>query len=149
MATQFRQLGPADAEELATHLVAWQRRDGSAPDPALIRREVPRILADSHRWHAWLIQAGDEVAGYLVLNFGSGRTFEAPRATLGAFYLRPERREGALGLAARRFIRDVGHWLRVQVTVPEPAREDRHLPAITLRSQPAVWTEQYGLRVAV
>lgn len=148
MATQFRQLGPEDAEEFASHLVAWRRRDGAAPDPALIRREVRRILADSENWHAWLIIAEDEVAGYLVLSFRTGQRFEAPWAWLEGFYLRPERRETSLGRAARRFVHDVGRWLNVKVTMLDPAREDRHLATVAMRSEPAAWSEAYTLQVA-
>ena len=40
MATQFRQLGPEDAEALAGHLITWHRQEGGTLDPAYAGRVV-------------------------------------------------------------------------------------------------------------
>ena len=45
MATQFQQLGPADADLLAGHLVRWRRLEGISLEPAHAAREAARAWA--------------------------------------------------------------------------------------------------------
>jgi hypothetical protein len=127
MATQFRQLGPADADLLTSCLVDWHGGDAAALDPVQIRREAQRILSDDESWHAWLIQQGAVTAGYLVLNFRKSAALEAPRAYVAALYVTPALRYLRLGRSARQLVADLGQWLRVRVLDFDTEREDKHL----------------------
>lgn len=115
MATQFRQLGTEDAEPLARRLLTWHRQPGGRLDPALVRQESRRLLADNERWHAWMIVHRDEEVGYLMLQFRRGGMFEAPRAYVAALYLVPEVRGRGIGALAHRFVADLGRWLQVRL----------------------------------
>ncbi len=127
MATQFRQLGPADADLLTSCLVDWQHDQPAPIDSTQVRREVLRILSDSDGWHAWLIQQGDVTAGYLVLNFRQSAALEAPRAYIAALYVTPSMRHLRLGRSARQLVAELGMWLRVRIFDFDTEREDKHL----------------------
>jgi GNAT superfamily N-acetyltransferase len=127
MATQFRQLGPADAETLSERLLSWHRGEGNRLDAALVRHETRRLLSDNERWHAWMIVSrGDEV-GYLMLQFRRGGMFEAPRAYVAALYLGPAARARGTGMLAHRFLADLCRWLQVRLYDFDTADEAKPL----------------------
>ena len=128
MATQFRQLGPEDAEALAGHLRTGHRQDGVTLDPAYARREVRRILMDNESWHAWLVEQGGVAVGYLMLSFRRAGNLDTPRANLTALYVVPTARDLNIGRKAYRFVQELGRWLHVQIFECDWAREDRHAP---------------------
>ncbi|HMV31436.1 MAG: GNAT family N-acetyltransferase [Gemmatimonadales bacterium] len=126
MATQFQQLGPADADLLAAHLVRWQRLEGIALDPAHAAGEAARMLGDDQLWHAWLVRAAGRTVGYLVLRFRHAGPFEPPVAHLAAMYVEPEARRQGIARQARALLLDLGRWLQVRVIAEDMTREDRH-----------------------
>jgi GNAT superfamily N-acetyltransferase len=126
MATQFRQLGPDDAEALAARLEVWHGAEGAVLEPGAIGREVELLLRDNERWHAWLIESQGEATGYLMLQFRTGGMFEAPRAYVAALYLIPEARHRGLGELAHRFVTELSRWLQVRVYDFDTARENKH-----------------------
>ncbi|MEO8138354.1 MAG: GNAT family N-acetyltransferase [Gemmatimonadota bacterium] len=126
MATQFRQLGPDDADMLAGQLHAWYGMDGVTLDAASLHREIHRLLQDNLSWHAWLIESQGEVAGYLMLQFRKGAALEAPRAYIAALYVVPSMRHRGIGALAHRFVAELGRWLQVRVYEFDTARENKH-----------------------
>lgn len=141
MATQFRQLGPEDADLLVGFLLGWHRRDGLSLDADAARREVERLLADNHDSHSWLIQHGEQVIGYLMLNFKKGGQLEAHRAYVSALYVTPEARALEIGRRAHRFIADLARWLQVRVFDFDVEREDRHAAAFTRVAATPRWLD--------
>jgi GNAT superfamily N-acetyltransferase len=137
MATQFRQLGPADTDHLAELLLHWHRLDGQMLDPAATRRELLRILTDNHGWHVWLVEHKDEAAGYLALNFRSGAMVESPRAYVSALYIAESHRSLGLGRHARRLLTEVGRWLHVAIFEFGAEQDDKHIAALGRASGPA------------
>lgn len=141
MATQFRQLGPEDADLLSGFVLGWHRRDGLSLDPAGVQSEVERLLADNHDSHSWLIQHGERVIGYLMLNFKRGGLLEAHRAYVSALYVAPEARTLRIGHRAHRFIADLARWLQVRVFDFDGEREDRHAPVFTRLAAAPRWLD--------
>ena len=131
MATQFQQLGPADADLLAGHLVRWRRREGIPLDPAHARREAAGMLGNDQVWHAWLIRTADRTVGYLVLRFRHAGPFEAPLAHLAAMFVEPEARRQGIARQARALLLDLGRWLQVRVIADDVTREDQHAEPFT------------------
>ncbi len=126
MATQFQQLGPADADRLAGHLVRWRRLEGVGLEPAHAATEAARMLGDDQLWHAWLIRAADRTVGYLVLRFRQAGPFEPPLAHVAAMYVEPGARRQGIARQARALLLDLGRWLQVRVIAEDVTREDRH-----------------------
>ncbi|MBP6668792.1 MAG: GNAT family N-acetyltransferase [Gemmatimonadales bacterium] len=126
MATQFQQLGPADADLLAGHLVRWRRLEGISLEPAHAAREAARMLGDDQLWHAWLIRAADRTVGYLVLRFRHAGPFEPPLAHLAGMYVEPAARRQGIARQARALLLDLGRWLQVRVIADDFTREERH-----------------------
>jgi len=126
MATQFRQLGPDDAELLAERLQAWHRLEGVTLDPVSTRRESQRLLRDNESWHAWLVELRGEAVGYLMLQFRKGGMFEAPRAYVAALYVVPGARGHGVGALAHRFVLELSRWLQVRVYEFDTAPENKH-----------------------
>ncbi len=125
MATQFRQLGPADAETLSERLLSWHRGESPRLDAEAVRRETHRLLSDNERWHAWMIECGGEAVGYLMLQFRRGGMFEAPRAYVAALYLVPAARARGTGTLAHRFLADLCRWLQVRLYDFDTADESK------------------------
>lgn len=141
MATQFRQLGPEDADTLVGFLLGWHRREGLSLDPTAAQREVERLLADNHDSHSWLIQHGEQVIGYLMLNFKRSGLLEAHRAYVSALYVAPEARDLNIGRRAHRFLADLARWLQVRVLDFDNEREDRHAAAFTRIAAAPRWLD--------
>lgn len=135
MATQFEQLGPADAPRLAAAIQRWPLLAGMRR--ATLVAEAERVLADPGQWQAWLIRRGDQVIGYLVLQFRAGALFEAPRARVAGLYVDPGERSGELARAALRFASDVARWLHVRFDAADAGGLDRHVPTFLGATRPA------------
>ncbi len=139
MATQFRQLGPADAETLTQRLLTWHHGEGHRLDAESVRRETGRVLSDNECWHAWMIVCRDEEVGYLMLQFRRGGMFEAPRAYVAALYLVPAARARGTGMLAHRFLADLCRWLQVRLYDFDTADE----------SKPAQWVARRASRTVL
>jgi hypothetical protein len=126
MATQFRQLGPDDAEALADRMQVWHELEGVRLDASMTRREAQRLLQDNLGWHTWMIESQDKAVGYLMLQFRKGVTREAPRAYVAALYLVPPCRQLGTGMLAHRFVTELSRWLQVRVYEFDTARENKH-----------------------
>lgn len=126
MATQFRHLGPGDAEVFAAKLQAWHLLEGVTLDATLLRRETQRLLADSRGWHAWMIESPSGAIGYLMVQFRTVRALEPPRAYVSALYLVPAARQFQVGAQAHRFLTELGRWLQVKLFEFDTARENKH-----------------------
>jgi GNAT superfamily N-acetyltransferase len=148
MATQFRQLGPEDADLLVGFLLGWHGRDGLTVDPTAARREVERLLSDNQSWHSWLIEHGEQVIGYLMLNFKKGGLLEAHRAYVSALYVTPEARGLKIGRMAHCFIADLARWLQVRVFDFAIEREDRHAPVFARAARVPRGLDSFSQRVS-
>ena len=126
MATQFRQLGPGDADVLTGQLHSWYHMDGVTLDAGSLRREIQRLLRDNLSWHTWLIESHGKAVGYLMLQFRKGATLEAPRAYIAALYVVPSERQRGIGALAHRFVAELSRWLQVRVYDFDTARENKH-----------------------
>lgn len=131
MATYFRHLGPDHTAQLTEHLVRWHRLDRRPLDARVTRREVARALGDNQGWHIWFVELGNEVVGYLAVNFRPGTAFEATRAYIAGLYVDPGHRHHGLGRQARHLVQDLARCLQVRVFDFETEGEAKHALAIT------------------
>lgn len=142
MATQFRQLGPDDADRFADRLQAWHLLDGVMLDAASTRREAQRLLGDNEGWHAWMIESQGTEVGYLMLQFRKGGMFEAPRAYVAALHVVPGARQCGLWALAHRFVMELSRWLQVRVFEFDTARENKHAHLFTRCASRAARSDQ-------
>jgi diamine N-acetyltransferase len=96
----FKPAEAADVAALLPMIRALCELDGMSFDESKVRRALAQILADESLGRVWLIELGDESAGYLVLTFGFSLEFGGRDAFIDEVYVREEFRGRGLGRRA-------------------------------------------------
>ncbi len=100
MDIHFRPAEVSDVAALLPMIRALCEHDRMRFDEAKVRRALAQIVADERLGRVWLIESGDEVAGYLVLTFGFSLEFGGRDAFIDEIFLREEFRGRGLGRRA-------------------------------------------------
>jgi GNAT superfamily N-acetyltransferase len=96
---------PADASDVETLLPLvreFYEFEHIAFDEADAREALRQILSDARLGRVWLMRAGAEVVGYLVLTFGFSLEFKGRDAFVDELFLRADVRGRGLGTRALR-----------------------------------------------
>jgi ribosomal protein S18 acetylase RimI-like enzyme len=150
MEFRFRPAGPGDGPAILEMMRDFYPGAGLTFDPAVAREALAPLLAGEFG-RVWVVRAGDEPAGYVVLVFGYSLEFGGRDAFVDELYLRPEYRGLGLGRRALGVVEDAcrASGVRALHLVVDPANlrahalyrragfEDRGNRLLTLRLPPA------------
>jgi ribosomal protein S18 acetylase RimI-like enzyme len=98
----FTPADASDAETLLPLVREFYEFEHIAFDEADARAALRQILSDARLGRVWLMRAGAEVAGYLVLTFGFSLEFKGRDAFVDELFLRADFRGRGLGTRALR-----------------------------------------------
>jgi ribosomal protein S18 acetylase RimI-like enzyme len=106
METPFTRAEPADADLLVPLMRDFYAHERMEFDEAVARRALGQLLGDERLGRVYLMRAGAETVGYLVLTFGFSLEFGGRDAFVDEIFVRDEWRgrgagRRALELAAR------------------------------------------------
>jgi GNAT superfamily N-acetyltransferase len=91
---------------------------------AAATRAFRALLADSRAGRAWLLAAGGEPAGYVVLTLGFGMEYGGLRGWVDDLFVRPAARGQGLAAAALATVRTAARELGVRALVVEVGPEN-------------------------
>lgn len=100
MDATFRPAEVSDFSVLLPMIRALCELDGTPFDERAAGRALAQIIADESLGRVWLIELGNERAGYLVLTFGFSLEFGGRDAFIDELYVREEFRGRGLGRRA-------------------------------------------------
>jgi ribosomal protein S18 acetylase RimI-like enzyme len=104
MTATFIEASIADLETVVSLVQAYYQYDEIYFDPDSARRGLTELLTDRSLGRVWMIQSGNEIAGYLVLTFAFDVEFNGRQGTITDFYLRPEYRRIGIGSQTFAFV---------------------------------------------
>jgi ribosomal protein S18 acetylase RimI-like enzyme len=99
-ASTLRNARASDVPALLALQAAYYRDDGYPFVESVARGVWERLLADGKLGRAWVVEAGPELVGYVVLTLGYSLEYQGLDAFVDEVYLRPEWRGRGLGRAA-------------------------------------------------
>jgi diamine N-acetyltransferase len=134
MENEFHPATRADVGELLPLMRGLYEHEGLPFDEAAARDALERLLADASLGGVWLIRAGAEVLGYLVLTLGYSLEFRGRDAFIDELYLRPEARGRGAGRAALEFAEGVCRKLGVRALHLEVERANTGAQALYRKS---------------
>ena len=100
MQATFTTARPADAERLMPLLREFYDYDHIPLDEPAARRALSQLLSDARLGRVYLIAAGEELIGYLVVTFGFSLEFKGRDAFVDELFLRAEFRGQGIGRRA-------------------------------------------------
>ncbi|HEU0055537.1 MAG TPA: GNAT family N-acetyltransferase [Longimicrobium sp.] len=98
--TTFELATAADTETLVPMIREFYAYEGLAFDETRVRDALGQLLGDARLGRVWIVRAGGEAAGYVVLTFGFSLEFAGRDAFLDELFLREAHRGGGLGRRA-------------------------------------------------
>ena len=104
MAADFKRAVVADAETLLVLMREFYAHEGIAFDETIARRALLGILHNEAYGRVFLIELGEELAGYCVLTLGYSLEFRGVDAIVDELYLREAYRGRGLGKQALEFL---------------------------------------------
>ncbi len=136
-----------DVAVLVTMMAELYAEAGYVLDRLEAHQSFATLLAEPHLGHVWLVEAGDELAGYVVVTLVFAMEHGGATAVVDDFFVRPSWRGRGLGTAAlahvcRDCIARGVRAMRVEVGHDNPAAQavyrrngfaavDHHLMAVT------------------
>jgi GNAT superfamily N-acetyltransferase len=123
---KLRPATPVDLPDLTTFM-RQLREDDPEEGPFDEPRCVPamrRLLADPSLGRAWLIQAGGETAGYVVLTLGYSIEFGGVAAFVDELFVARRRRGQGIGTATLKLVESEARALGVAVLLLEVTRSN-------------------------
>ncbi|HEX8457866.1 MAG TPA: GNAT family N-acetyltransferase [Pyrinomonadaceae bacterium] len=115
-----------DTEQLVELMREFYAFDHIAFDEAAARRALAQILGDRRFGLVYLIRAGAETVGYLVLTFGFSLEFHGRDAFVDELYLRESFRGRGIGRASIEFAAGVCRDARITALHLEVERANAH-----------------------
>jgi len=117
IALTFRPAGPEHLPELLEMMKELQSDDPwSVPfDESEVRRVVEQLLSDPDFGRIWLIAAGAETVGYIVMAFDYSLEYRGRGAWVDEFFVRRTHRGLGIGTQALKFFSDQAKNLGVTV----------------------------------
>jgi diamine N-acetyltransferase len=113
MDPEFRPARPDDLPVVQRLMQRFYRETDTPFQAEAAGRALAALLADPSLGRIFLIEAGREPAGYVVLTLGFSLEFLGRDAFVDELFVTPEHRGRGLGLAAIRFLEKVAAQLAV------------------------------------
>ncbi len=124
MSIIFQPADAADTDTLIEMMRGLYAYDGTAFDEHSHREALRQLLDDERYGRVWLIQADDEIAGYVVLTFGFSLEFKGRDAFIDELYLRESFRGQGTGQQAINFAADACRALGIHALHLEVERSN-------------------------
>ena len=125
MEPSLRLATESDADLLLEFMREYYAFDGHAFDLPKARAALLGLLRDPLLGRVWLISAGPEVAGYVVLTLGYSLEFLGRDAFLDEFYLRENHRGQGLGRKVLELVEEAARSLQVRALHLEAVRRNQ------------------------
>jgi len=104
MGAHFRPAAPADTDLLVGLMRGLYEHERLDLDEQVARNGLAQLLADESLGHVWLIEAGSEVAGYIVVTYGFSLEYHGRDALIDEFFLLEKWRGHDLGRHTLKFV---------------------------------------------
>lgn len=124
LAPDFRTATSADLDSVLALMRAFYAFDQPAFNETAARAALEKLLENSNFGRVWLIQAGTQIAGYLVLCFGYSLEYCGRDAFIDEIYIQKEFRGRGFGKLALEYAERVCRELGIKALHLEVGREN-------------------------
>ena len=100
MSIEIRPASAPDVARILPLVREYYAEDGYPFDEAAARAALERFVGDPRLGRAWVVEVGDELAGYLVVTLGYSIEYRGTDAFVDEIFLRDTYRGRGLGTAA-------------------------------------------------